>query len=118
MAARPDLAKDVLYFGESLLDGIQVRRVGGQEHELCSALFDELSYPLGAVCSEPVEHHNLPLTKLRSQEVFYVDLEDLGVRGALDTPRLSHPAEAHGGYEGSVLAAVFEIYEEHFLAPK
>ena len=39
---------------------VHIWRVGGQECQLDSLLFDEFPYPLGAVGSESIEHHDLP----------------------------------------------------------
>src|SRR5919112_6670419 len=72
VAAPTELSEDVLYLGERLLYGVQVRRVGGHEHQLRSPRLDELPYPLGPVCPEVVHHHDLPLTKRRGQKVLDV----------------------------------------------
>ena len=82
---------------EGLLYGVEVCRVGGHEHELCSPGFDELPYPPGPVRPEVVHHNHLPLTKRRGQKVLDVGLKGLGVGGSLDAHRLSHPLQAHRG---------------------
>src|SRR5215217_9055408 len=48
------LAHEGLDLAEGFLYGIQVRRVGGQEHEVCPSCFDELSYPLWPVRPQPI----------------------------------------------------------------
>jgi hypothetical protein len=88
------------------LYGVEVRRVGGHEHQLRSPGLDEIPYPLGPVRPEVVHHHNLPLGKRRGQEVLYVGLEGFRVRGSLDAHRLSHPRKAHRGDKRQVLAPV------------
>src|SRR5215211_7860842 len=91
VGARSELPQDVLYLAEGLLYGVQVRRIGGHEHELGSPLFDELPYPLWPVSPEFVEHHHLPLRKRRAQEVLDVGLEDLSVRGSLFSRHIDSP---------------------------
>src|SRR3712207_2603750 len=69
----PSLRTRVLILLKASSYGVQVRRVGGQEHKLCSPRFDELPYPPWSVRPHPVEHHHLPLTKRgRQEEVLHV----------------------------------------------
>src|SRR5215216_5820086 len=49
VGARTYLSQDVLYLGERLLYGVEVRRIGGHVHQIGSSSFDELPYPLGSV---------------------------------------------------------------------
>src|SRR5918994_3949938 len=77
------LAHEMLDLAEGLLYGIQVRRVRGQEHKICTPRFDELSYPLWPVRSKPIEDHHLPLFKRRCKEVLHISLEGFGIGGSL-----------------------------------
>src|SRR5215216_767211 len=113
------LAYEGLDLGEGLLYGIQVRRVGRQEQEICSPGFDELSYPLWPVSPEPIEHHHLPLTKRGGQKVLHVSLEGLGIRGSFYGHRLSHRTfEGNRSDEGGVLAAVSRNLAVGPLSPR
>src|SRR5215211_5516089 len=106
VGARTELSEDVLYLGERLLYGVEVRRIGGHVHQLSSSGFDELPYPLGSVRPEVIHHHNLPLSKRRSQQMLHVDLEGCCIGGSLKTHRLSHPMQTHRGDQRQVLALV------------
>src|SRR5215211_106301 len=50
----PFLAHELLDLAESFLYGIQVRRVGRQEHELRSSGFDELLDPIRPMRPQPI----------------------------------------------------------------
>ncbi len=69
------LAHEVLDLAEGLLYGVQVRRVGGQEHKVCPSCFDELPDLLCPVRPEPVKDHHLTLLEPRRKEVLHVSLE-------------------------------------------
>jgi hypothetical protein len=71
----PTLRTIALYLAESLLYGVQIRRVGRQEQKLRPSCFNELSDLLCPVRSEPIEHYYLPLFEDRCQEVLHVSFE-------------------------------------------
>src|SRR5687768_2469582 len=100
------LPQDVLYLGERLLYGVQVRRIGWHEHQLGSSGFDEFPYPLWPVRSQVIHHYHLPLSKRWSQQVLYVNLKGLGIGSSLKTHRLSHPIKTHRGDQSQVPAPV------------
>src|SRR3712207_6787697 len=93
----PSLRTRALILLKASFYGVQVRRVGGQEHNLYSSRFDELPYPPWSVRPRPVEHHHLPLTKRGRQE------EGSAPRRPLEGFRVGGPfCCGHGGAHGSL----------------
>ena len=72
---------------ESLLYGIELRRIGRQIKQLSTSLLDELPNSLSFVVCEVVHHHYLSGTQRGRQDLLYICLEDLAVSRALHGKR-------------------------------
>ena len=67
-----------------MFDGGEVGRVGWQEEELTASGLDQGTHGLGAMEANVVEHHDLPGSQRRAEQVTDVDGEGGGVRGAVE----------------------------------
>ena len=61
-----NLAQKTLDLRKSLLNWIEVRRVGWQVQQLAPSTFDQLPDPLALMCPEVVHDHYLSQSQLRS----------------------------------------------------
>ena len=68
--------QDGFQFGESLLNGGEIGRVGRQKQEMAPSAFDDLFDPRSQVNREIVQDHDLPRTQAGSK-----DLLDVGLKG-------------------------------------
>ena len=78
--------KVCLEFGESHLDGIEVRAVGRSEQEPGAAIFEDSGGLLALMAGKIVEDHDITGIERGSQLGFYPCFENHTVHGAVDDP--------------------------------
>jgi hypothetical protein len=68
-----NLAQNTLDLRKSLLNRIEVRRIGWQVQQFASSSFDQLPDPFALMCPEVVHYHYLSQSQLGSQKVLPVE---------------------------------------------
>lgn len=107
------LAQIGLDLAEGRLDGIEIRRVFGQELEVGVSLGNSFGDSCTLVTTEMIDHHDLTWPEGRTEALFGVGCKDLSVHRTVDDHRREHLAPAHGGDQGGGLpAAVRDLGEE------
>jgi hypothetical protein len=86
----------VFYLRERLLDGVKVRRVGGQENDAGCPLLDQLPHPGAFVDGEVVHHHDPAALQRRAQQLPQVEPEGLAIRQTLDAQGRTHALRGDG----------------------
>jgi hypothetical protein len=90
----------VLDFGEGLLDGIEVRRIGRQEQKPGPGLLDGLPDRLALVTAEIVHDHDVAGFENRRQLLFGIGQETLAIDRAIEDARSGEPVQAQRADEG------------------
>lgn len=84
-------AELLLHLGPTLLDGVEVGRVGRQVAERSSGLLDKLSDAVHLVSSQVVHDDQLPRFQLWAKDLFQISQEDISIGGRLNGHN-GHPA--------------------------
>jgi hypothetical protein len=90
-------------FGPGLFDRIEVRRVGRQVEQRCTASLDPVAYALDLVGAEVVHDYHVARPQLRAKHVVQVSQEDLAVGGGFDGHRGQHAVVVHRTQDGQHL---------------
>src|SRR5919199_6749632 len=72
----PESPQQCLELCECFLNGIQIRRIGWQIHQLAASPLDELAHPRAFVRRKVVHHYYLPRPKRWRQHPLQIGLED------------------------------------------
>src|SRR5829696_6571794 len=100
------LPQQRLHLREGLFYGVEVGRVGGQEHQRAAAALDELAHPFRLVHLQVVHDHDLPGLQVRAQEPLDVERESLPIGRPLYAHRRAHPLRRDRADERHVLVPV------------
>ena len=94
------LAHEGFYFGECLLDGVEIRRVFGQEEQLGSSLADGGADGFSLVASEVVHDDDVAFLERRDKTLFDIGQEAFRIDGTVDHARGGQAVDAQGAHEG------------------
>ena len=97
------MAKNLLEFGPSLLDGIQIGRVGRKVEQLSLALFDALTDPIDFVRAEIVHDHHIARLQGWAQNLVQKAEENFSVCGRFNGHGGNDAAGAHRAQKGENL---------------
>jgi len=95
-------AQHVFELCEDLLDGVQVRRVFGQEQQLGACRSDRSANGFSFVAAEIVHHHEITGFKRGHEHLFDIDREAVAVDraikdpGGVDAVMAQRPDKGHG----------------------
>jgi hypothetical protein len=106
LCARFGFSQERLELGEGVFDGVEVRAVGGQEHQAASAGFDFLAHGLVFVDGKVVHDNDLAGKQRRAEHFIEIDQEDFRVGASFHDHRPDHSLGAHGCEDGSVAPAI------------
>ena len=97
---RGDASDDRLQFGEELLDGVEIRRVGRQKHDARALCLDSLSHTNDLVAAEVVGQHDVADPQSWGEKLLDPGTERDAVDGAVQDHRCHDPVAAQPGQEG------------------
>lgn len=103
---------------ESGLDGIEVRRILGQEVEACLALGDRGGDGRAFVATQIIHHDGFAWPEGRGEALFGVGGKHLGVDRPINHHGREHPAPAHGCDQGGGLPAAVRNLGDQPLAAR
>ena len=92
-------AHPVLYFGEGLLDRIEVGRVWRQIPEPCASRFNQAAQGRRLVTAEIVHDDDVARLKLRNENLLNIGPEAFAVDGAVEQARCGEAVAAQGAKE-------------------
>lgn len=95
--ARRTLAQRRLELREYLLDGIEIRRVGGQKAQRCSGRFDRFAYARDLVGRQVIGKDNVAFSQSRYQDLLDVSEEVGPIHGAVEDKARGEAINAKGG---------------------
>ena len=90
----------VLDLRESLLDGVEVGRVFGQEPEPCAGGSDRFADGFGFVAAEIIHDDDIARLQRWYEDLLYVSTEADTIDGAVEDARGGEPVAAQGANEG------------------
>lgn len=82
--SRFDPTQSLFELGPSLLDGVEIGRVGRQVNDVGATAFDGLSYAFYLVCSQIIENDQVARFEARYQHLLNESEEDIAVGGRFD----------------------------------
>src|SRR5580704_3357670 len=80
------LAKQGLEFGKEVLDGIEVRRIRGQEKQGGAAGFNSLAHAGNFVAAEIIDHNHVSRLKRWAENLADIFQERLSIHGSVQEP--------------------------------
>src|SRR5215472_18551936 len=100
-------AQNGFHFGESLFNGREIRRIGGQEEETTASGFDSLPHLRPQVNREVIQDHDLSRGETGGQDLLDVDLKGGAIGCAIQDKGGSHSSKRQGGdqsHGGTIIA--------------
>ena len=85
--ARFRLAQSRLYFGPAQFNGVEVRRIRGQEVQMCTPRFNQLADSLPAMSGQVIHHDDVTPAQSREQLCPYIHFKLHAIHGAFKNPR-------------------------------
>ena len=111
-------AQNAFDFRECLLDGIEIRAVGGKEDQPCSCFGNGVPDGARLVAAEIIHHHNIAWPETWHQDLLDIAEEAFAVDGAVKNTRRCHLINPQGSKEGQSLpVAVRDTRLQPLTAP-
>src|SRR5512142_2965658 len=101
-----------LQFGERLLNGREIGRVGRQEQETTSSGFNGLPHARPLMNAQVIQDHDLPWFQTGSKKLFHIELKSSAIRRPIQQECGSHSLQRQGGHQchiGSIIAGHFAV---------
>ena len=111
------LSQKQFELGKDLLDGVQVRRVCGQEEQVCTCGPDHTPDLVALMACEVVHDNDIAGLERGDQNLFDIGLEAHSVDRAIKNKRCGDSVAAKGCQEGRCLPVAIGQFGQEGLAP-
>jgi len=110
------LAQSCLDFGPAQFNRVEVRRIRGQEVQMCSPGFNQLADGLPGMSRQVIHDHDVPPAQSREQLCPYIHFKRRAIHGAFKNPRGGDGFPSQRGNQGVMGSRIARCGFHHPLA--